>query len=48
MLNHRMANLARAQITRTATRGFAAVPDDCMAHLKKLGINNKNIVYNPT
>lgn len=35
----------------TATRGFAAqgvVTDELAAHLKKLGIKNKNVVHNPT
>lgn len=48
MLNHRLANFTRSQLTKTTTRSFASVPADCMDHLKKLGIKNKNIVYNPT
>jgi len=30
-------------------RAFSApVTQDCLDHLKKIGINNKNVVYNPT
>jgi len=31
-----------------ASRGFASAPQDCLDHLKKLGVTNKNVVYNPT
>ena len=29
-------------------RGFATMTDECAAHLRSLGITNKNVVYNPT
>lgn len=50
MLGRKLAHLQRQQLlARSQTRGFAAtVPQDCIDHLKKLGITNPNIVYNPT
>lgn len=33
---------------RTSQRAFAAAPQECLDNLKKLGITNKNIVYNAT
>ena len=33
---------------RTGQRAFAAAPQECFDNMKKLGITNKNIVYNPT
>jgi len=33
---------------RQAFRGFAATPAETVEQLKKVGITNKNIVYNPT
>jgi hypothetical protein len=35
-------------MTQTQLRGFAAITPDCLEHLKKLGVTNKNIVFNPT
>ena len=29
-------------------RNFAKISEECAAHLKKLGITNKNIIFNPT
>ncbi len=29
-------------------RGFATISTECQDHLKKLGIKNPNIVFNPT
>lgn len=39
-----LANLLYKQ----QVRAFAAISQDCQDHLKKLGIQNKNIVFNPT
>jgi hypothetical protein len=33
---------------KTGVRCFAAPTQECLDHLKKLGIKNKNIVQNPT
>ena len=33
---------------KLALRTFAEITPECQAHLKKLGITNKNIVFNPT
>jgi len=30
------------------TRGFAQITHECAEHLKRLGITNKHIVYQPT
>lgn len=34
--------------TKTGMRGFGAATPEVTAHLKKLGITNKNIVLNPS
>lgn len=49
MFARRLASLQQTQLLRAQTRSFSAtVPQDCIDHLKKLGITNANIVYNPT
>jgi len=50
MLGRKLANLQKQNLlARAQSRGFSTtVPQDCIDHLKKLGITNPNIVYNPT
>jgi len=35
-------------IAQTQMRLFGVAPKELQNHLKKLGITNKNVVYNPT
>ena len=40
-------NLIRSFYMQSGLRQFAVAPQECLDNLKKLGITNKNIVYNP-
>lgn len=40
-------HLARSFYMQSGLRQFAVAPQECLDNLKKLGITNKNVVYNP-
>lgn len=52
MLTTKSATLSKQMLInfygKTGLRGFATITPDCQEQLKKLGIKNKNIVFNPT
>ena len=40
--------LMKSMFGKVGARYFAAISQDCKDHLKKLGIKNENVVFNPT
>ncbi len=38
----------RSLLFKSGNRCFATAPQECFDNLKKLGVHNKNIVYNPS
>ena len=44
-----LAKRSSQRIVLPAQRAFSApISDECRAHLDKLGITNKNIIFNPS